>query len=244
MRPPAMPHVPVKARGKRELVTLVGHAAAIAAGEWITASGSWVNDRTHGQQFKARFLKTSAPTSAEGIEKYLASGMIRGIGPVYAKKLVRAFADKVFDIIEAEPDRLREVEGIGPIRASRWRRGWLAAGTPRSTGEGRPSPANSGASHSVHPWNAQEWAQGVRGRGPTLAAPTVVRAAHESAALVPKDATEWPRAAAKGGCFVPRCRGACQAPSQWRAEARIHAIPGTRLRGFVGWLGACGEHLR
>ena len=68
----------VKARGRRELVTLVGHAAAISAGEWITASGNWINDRTHGQQFKARFLKTSAPTSAEGIEKYLASAMIRG----------------------------------------------------------------------------------------------------------------------------------------------------------------------
>ena len=53
----------VKARGHRELVTLVGHAAAISAGEWITAYGSWINDRTHGQQFKARFLKTSAPTS-------------------------------------------------------------------------------------------------------------------------------------------------------------------------------------
>src|SRR6266581_8285350 len=109
----------VKARGQRELVTLVGHAAAISAGEWITASGYWVNDRTHGQQFKARFLKPSAPTSVEGIEKYLASGMIRGIGPVYAKKLLRAFGDKVFDVIEAEPDRLREVDGIGPIRAGR-----------------------------------------------------------------------------------------------------------------------------
>jgi exodeoxyribonuclease V alpha subunit len=109
----------VKARGQRELVTLVGHAAAISAGEWITASGNWVNDRTHGQQFKARFLKTSAPTSAEGIEKYLASGMIRGIGPVYAKKLLRAFGEKVFDVIETEPDRLREVDGIGPVRAGR-----------------------------------------------------------------------------------------------------------------------------
>src|SRR5437870_1937458 len=68
----------VKARGHRELVTLVGHAAAISAGEWVTATGSWVNDRTHGQQFKARFLKTSTPTSVEGIEKYLASAMIRG----------------------------------------------------------------------------------------------------------------------------------------------------------------------
>ncbi len=106
--------VRVKARGHRRLINLVGHAAAISAGKWITAAGHWVNDGTHGQQFRARFLKTSAPTSAEGIEKYLASGMIRGIGPVYAKKLLRASGDKVFDVIEAEPDRLREVGGIGP----------------------------------------------------------------------------------------------------------------------------------
>ncbi len=86
--------VRIKARGHRELVTLVGHAAAISAGEWITASGSWVNDRTHGQQFKARFLKTSAPTSAEGIEKYLASGMIRGIGLLEVpQELVRTALD-------------------------------------------------------------------------------------------------------------------------------------------------------
>jgi exodeoxyribonuclease V alpha subunit len=114
----------VKARGHRELITVVGHAAAISAGEWITAAGDWVNDRTHGQQFKARFLKTSAPTSVEGIEKYLASGMIRGIGPVYAKKLLRAFGEKVFDVIETEPDRLREVDGIGPVRASRIVAAW------------------------------------------------------------------------------------------------------------------------
>jgi hypothetical protein len=96
-----------KARGHRDLVTVIGHAATIAAGEWITASGEWVNDRSHGQQFKARFLRTSPPTSADGIEKYLSSGMIRGVGPTYAKKLVRAFGEKVFDIIEGTPDRLR-----------------------------------------------------------------------------------------------------------------------------------------
>ena len=107
-----------KARGHRDIVTVVGHAAVIAAGEWITASGDWVNDRTHGQQFKARFLRTSPPTSADGIEKYLASGMIRGVGPVYAKKLVSAFGDKVFDIIEAAPHQLQEVEGIGRVRAA------------------------------------------------------------------------------------------------------------------------------
>ena len=116
--------VRVKARGHRDLVTVVGHAAAISAGEWITAAGDWVNDRTHGQQFKAQFLKTAPPTSVEGIEKYLSSGMIRGIGPVYAKRLLRVFGESVFDVIEAEPDRLREVTGIGAVRASRIVAAW------------------------------------------------------------------------------------------------------------------------
>jgi exodeoxyribonuclease V alpha subunit len=114
----------IKARGHRELITVIGHAAVISAGEWVTASGEWVNDRTHGQQYRARFLKTSAPTSMDGIEKYLGSGMIRGIGPVYAKKLVRAFGETVFDTIEAEPGRLREVTGIGPVRAGRITAAW------------------------------------------------------------------------------------------------------------------------
>ena len=83
----------------------------------MTASGSWQNDRTHGLQFRAQFLKTTAPTSIEGIEKYLSSGMIRGIGPVYAKRLLKAFGDKVFDVIQSASGRLREVEGIG--RAAR-----------------------------------------------------------------------------------------------------------------------------
>ena len=106
-----------KARGHRDLVTVVGHAAIISAGEWI-------NDHAHGQQFKARFLKTSAPSSIDGIERYLGSGMIRGIGPVYAKKMVKSFGDKVFDVIEAEPDRLREVTGIGVVRAKRITDAW------------------------------------------------------------------------------------------------------------------------
>jgi exodeoxyribonuclease V alpha subunit len=113
-----------KARGHRELITVVGHSATINAGEWITATGEWVNDRTHGHQFKARLLRCSAPTSAEGIEKYLASGMIRGIGPVYAKKLVKAFGERVFDVIEAEPEQLRQVDGIGPVRVERITAAW------------------------------------------------------------------------------------------------------------------------
>jgi len=114
----------VKARGQRDLITVIGHAAMISAGEFVQASGAWINDRTHGVQFKASFLKATAPTTIEGIEKYLGSGMIRGIGPVYAKKLVRAFGGAVFDIIEQEPQRLREVTGIGPKRAERIIGGW------------------------------------------------------------------------------------------------------------------------
>src|ERR1700726_1316372 len=114
----------VKARGQRELITVLGHAAMISAGEFIQASGAWQNDRTHGVQFRASFLKAMPPTTTEGIEKYLGSGMIRGIGPVYAKKLVRAFAEAVFEIIEQEPHRLREVTGIGPKPAERIIAGW------------------------------------------------------------------------------------------------------------------------
>src|SRR5258706_12700475 len=91
----------------------------ISAGEFIQASGAWQNDRTHGLQFRASFLKAMPPTTTEGIEKYLGSGMIRGIEPVYAKKLVRAFAEAVFEVIAQEPHRLPEGTGIAPKRAGR-----------------------------------------------------------------------------------------------------------------------------
>ena len=96
----------VKARGQRDLITILGHVAMVSAGEFVQTSGSWINDRTHGVQFRASFLKATPPTTNEGIEKYLGSGMIRGIGPIYARKLVRAFSDAVFDVIEQEPGRL------------------------------------------------------------------------------------------------------------------------------------------
>ncbi len=114
----------VKARGQRDLVTVVGHAASISPGEWAQMSGTWVTDRTHGLQFKAGFLKASPPTTLEGIEKYLGSGMIRGIGPNYAARLVAAFGEAVFELIEQQPARLREVTGIGPRRAARIVAGW------------------------------------------------------------------------------------------------------------------------
>ena len=113
-----------KVRGQRDLITVTGSAAVIGAGEHIEISGIWVNDRTHGLQFKADTIRTTVPTTLEGLEKYLGSGMIKGIGPVYAKKLVRAFGQDVFEVIEKEPARLREVTGIGPVREAKIIRGW------------------------------------------------------------------------------------------------------------------------
>ena len=114
----------VKARGQRDLIAVVGHAAIVSAGEFISATGWWVTDREHGLQFKASHLTTTQPTTIEGIEKYLASGMIRSIGPVYARALIRAFGETVFDLIEQVPERLREVTGIGAKRAARVVAGW------------------------------------------------------------------------------------------------------------------------
>lgn len=114
----------VNVKGHKDLVTVVGNLSVISAGEYVQASGSWIHDRQHGNQFKAQFLKSTPPTSLEGIEKYLGSGMIKGIGPVYAKKLVNAFGENVFSIIEETPERLREVTGIGQHRASQIIKGW------------------------------------------------------------------------------------------------------------------------
>ena len=83
----------VKALGHRDLVTVVGTAAVITPGEFVSCEGWWVTDRTYGLQFKTATLQVVPPTSLEGIEKYLGSGMVKGIGPHFAKKLVGAFGD-------------------------------------------------------------------------------------------------------------------------------------------------------
>lgn len=114
----------LKVKGQRDLVTLTGHAAAISAGEYVEATGVWLNDRNHGLQFKADQVEATVPTTLKGLEKYLGSGMIKGIGPVYAAKLVAAFQHDVFEIIENKPERLREVTGIGPVREAKIIRSW------------------------------------------------------------------------------------------------------------------------
>ena len=115
----------VKVKGHRELVTVVGVLASVNAGEWITTQGNWVQDKEHGLQFKATFLKCSPPTSREGIEKYLASGLIKGIGPVYAKKLVEKFGEEIFTVIDHYSVKLEEVNGIGPARRQKIKAAWV-----------------------------------------------------------------------------------------------------------------------
>jgi exodeoxyribonuclease V alpha subunit len=114
----------LKVKGERELITLVGHTPIVAPGEYASASGTWVTDREHGRQFKAVFVRISPPNTLTGIERYLGSGMVKGIGPVYAGRLVKAFGAAVFDVIEQTPARLREVDGIGEVRARKITSGW------------------------------------------------------------------------------------------------------------------------
>jgi exodeoxyribonuclease V alpha subunit len=114
----------IKARGHRDLVTVVGSVVSISPGEFIQASGRWTTHRDHGLQFAADFLRSAPPTSLEGIEKYLGSGLVKGIGPHFAKRLVKAFGEAVFDVIEQQPERLIEVGGIGPKRATRITAAW------------------------------------------------------------------------------------------------------------------------
>ncbi len=114
----------VKVRGHRDQVTVVGTLPQVRAGEWVEAEGQWTVSRDHGQQFKAELLRTTAPATKEGIEKYLASGLIKGIGPAFAGRLVKHFGAEVLETIESKPDRLLEVDGIGPIRHSKITAAW------------------------------------------------------------------------------------------------------------------------
>lgn len=106
----------IKVPGKRELVTVVGAAASPTPGEFMECVGAWHNDRVHGLQFKASHITPIPPTTLEGIERYLGSGIVKGLGPHYAKKLVKAFGNSIFDILELNPEKLLDVPGIGRKR--------------------------------------------------------------------------------------------------------------------------------
>ena len=108
------------------IITAVGQLFAVQAGEKIRMRGQWVTSQEYGRQFKVHSYITLKPSTLIGIEKYLASGMIYGVGKAMAKRLIKAFGLEVIDIIENTPARLTQVDGIGRIRARRiveaWRR--------------------------------------------------------------------------------------------------------------------------
>lgn len=98
-------------------ITLVGHSVPVSQGDTVIAGGAWFEDPAYGRQFRASFIQPAPPSSLDGMERYLASGMVHGIGPVYAGRLIEAFGDGVFQVIEREPHRLTQVPGIGEARA-------------------------------------------------------------------------------------------------------------------------------
>lgn len=114
----------VRVPGHAEAVTVTGLVAAVTPGESIDADGEWVNDRRYGMQFKAGELSVVTPATIDGIERYLASGMVRGIGPYFARQLVNAFGAEVFSVIENEPGRLRELQGFGEKRVKMVTESW------------------------------------------------------------------------------------------------------------------------
>lgn len=114
----------VKVPTQEELVVVVGNAHVVTPGEYIECSGEWIYDRTYGQQFKADELKIIPPTHVEGMEKYLASGVVKGIGPSTAKLLIESFGLDVFQVIEKAPQKLLELPGIGTKKLEMITTGW------------------------------------------------------------------------------------------------------------------------
>jgi len=96
----------------------------VRAGQWLEAQGRWIVNREYGRQFQAGILRTMPPTTVEGIEKYLASGMIKGIGPVLAGRIVKVYKERTFEVIDADPHSLTYVEGIGPTRKKKITTAW------------------------------------------------------------------------------------------------------------------------
>ena len=122
----------VQARGQRDLVTVVGHCQQVVAGEYVQATGQWVTDRQHGVQFKADEIKTTPPHTAEGIARYLGSGLVKGIGPKYAQRIVEVFGDRTLEVIDQTPTHLKDVKGIGPKLIEKIRSSWKEQQAVRS----------------------------------------------------------------------------------------------------------------
>ena len=116
---------------KNPEITVVGKAQAVWEGEDVKAEGQWVTDKVHGRQFKAESLTCIAPRSLKGIERYLASGLIKGIGKVLAKRIVDTFGEETMNVLSHQSARLREVPKLGAAKIRQIRESWLQNETMR-----------------------------------------------------------------------------------------------------------------
>ena len=114
----------VRIQGQRDLVTVVGNMIAPTPGEMLEMRGEWVTHPRYGQQFRVLKYQSKVPATVVGIQRYLGSGLIKGIGPVMAKRIVSRFGKQTLDVIEKDIDRLAEVEGIGRKRIDMIKKAW------------------------------------------------------------------------------------------------------------------------
>jgi exodeoxyribonuclease V alpha subunit len=114
----------VQVKGERDLVTVLGTLPEVREGEYVDAQGRWVIDPTHGRQFRSEVLRTTQPETPEGMAKYLGSGLVKGIGPKLAQRLVEKFGTAVFEAIDKTPKQLLNVEGIGKVRLAKITAAW------------------------------------------------------------------------------------------------------------------------
>jgi exodeoxyribonuclease V alpha subunit len=114
----------LREKGKRELTTIVGNLAGLNLGEFLKLGGNWVQDKKFGPQFRVEKYETLAPATVNGIKKYLGSGLIKGIGPVMAQRIVKVFGPDTLDIIEKSPQELSQIDGIGPKRIAMITKAW------------------------------------------------------------------------------------------------------------------------
>lgn len=114
----------VEAQGQRGPVSVVGQTPRAIAGEFVEATGKWADDPEFGKQFKADTLRLLPPSTVEGIEKYLGSGLVKGIGKHYAKRIVEVFGARTLDVIDESPTFLKEIKGIGAKRIQQIRASW------------------------------------------------------------------------------------------------------------------------
>jgi exodeoxyribonuclease V alpha subunit len=114
----------LREKDKRELTTIVGNLSGINPGESLKLTGNWVHNKKFGEQFQVETFEVTIPATLLGIQKYLASGLIKGIGPIMSERIVEKFGLHTLEVIEKKPERLSEVEGIGPKRISVIKKTW------------------------------------------------------------------------------------------------------------------------